>query len=140
MGINKEEAEPEGRMQENLDNKMGSVRIDSEVLGSIAAIAAKGVSGVYKITTGFVDGIAHLFRKNPDAGVKVILNEGEITVELGVIVEYGSNIPEITWNIQKTIKEELERQSGLRVVKVNVVIAGVHYLEDESSKEKGVGS
>jgi len=124
-------------MPENGEKNIGTVRIDSEVLGSIAAIAAKQVSGVHKIATGFVDGLAHLFRKNPDAGVKIVLNEGEVSVELGIVVEYGSNIPEVTWHVQKSIKDALEDQSGLRVVQVNVVVAGVHYPEEDAQKEQG---
>jgi uncharacterized alkaline shock family protein YloU len=127
----------EERMPENGEKNIGTVRIDNDVLGAIAAIAAKKVSGVHKITTGLVDGIAHLFRKNPDAGVKVVLNEGEVSIELGIIVEYGANIPETTWKVQKGIKDELENQSGFKVVKVNVMVEGVHYPEEDGQKEKG---
>ncbi len=110
---------------------LGSVKIDDEVLGTIAAIAAKSVPGVHSIATSFVGGIALFFRKIPDAGVKVATNDDGVKFYLGVVVDYGINIPEVTWKIQKTIKEEVERSTGFKVSQVNIVIEGIHHPESK---------
>ena len=115
------------------DRELGTVRIDDEVLGAIAVIAAKKVPGVHRIAMSFFSGIIQIFRKLPDAGVKAVVNEGEVSIDLGIVVDYGASIPEVSWKVQKTIKEEVERASGLKVVKVNVVIAGVHIAGQEKS-------
>jgi len=122
------------------DKGLGTVRIDDEVLGTIAVIAAKKVPGVHRIATSFFSGIVQVFRKTPDAGVKVVMSEGEVSIELGLVVLYGANIPEVSWKVQKTIKEEVERASGLRVVNVNVVIVGVHHVGDEKAGTQGRSS
>ena len=113
----------------------GAVKIDTEVLGSIAGIAAKHVPGVYRIKRGFVAGIAHMFRKTADAGIRVVVGEGEVSFELGIIVEYGVNIPEATFQVQKAIREEVERMSGLKVAKVDVLVRGVHLPGKQQTEE-----
>jgi len=108
------------------DRQLGAVTIDNEVLRSIAAIAAKKVAGVNRISTSLVDGLAHWVRGGKDAGVKVVVGEGEVGFELKIVVDYGVNIPEVTFRVQKAIREEVERMSGLKVVKVDVVVHGVN--------------
>ncbi|HOK80331.1 MAG TPA: Asp23/Gls24 family envelope stress response protein [bacterium] len=107
--------------------QLGSVKIDDEVIGTIAAIAAKSIPGVYKIATSFVGGIALFFRKIPDAGVKVSVKEDGVRLNLGIIVEYGINIPELTWKVQKAIKEEVEKATGFKISQVNIVVEGIHH-------------
>lgn len=120
---------------ENEEREIGKVKIDKEVLGAIAREAAKKVDGIYKISTNIVEGIAQLIRKTPDRGIKVMVGEREVSFELGVIVKYGVNIPEVTHNVQKAIKEEVENMTGLKVKKVDVVVRGVHMESKRGEKE-----
>ncbi|MGC8977514.1 MAG: Asp23/Gls24 family envelope stress response protein [Candidatus Ratteibacteria bacterium] len=105
--------------------ELGKVKIDNDVLASIAGIAALKVNGVSGIATSFLGGIARFLKKTPDIGIKVILGEGEVSFELGIVVEYGVNIPEITYEVQKKIKEEVEKMSGLVVSNVDVIVKEV---------------
>ncbi|MCM8759809.1 MAG: Asp23/Gls24 family envelope stress response protein [Candidatus Omnitrophica bacterium] len=106
---------------------LGYVKIDDEVIGTIAAIAAKSIPGVYKIATSFVGGIALFFKKIPDAGVKVSVKEDGVHLFLGIIVDYGINIPELTWKVQRAIKEEVEKTTGFKVIQVNITVEGIHH-------------
>ena len=123
------------------EKQIGTVRIDNEVLGTIAGIAAKKVPGVHKITMSLVGGLAQLIKKTPDVGIRVVVGEDEVSFELGIVVEYGANIPEVTYQIQCAIKEEVEKMSGLKVPKVDVIVHGVHMsgkhkiLQEESEEE-----
>jgi len=106
---------------------LGSVKIDDEVIGTIAAIAAKSIPGVHKIATSFVGGIALFFRKIPDAGVKVSIKDDGVHLYLGIIVDYGINIPELTWKVQKAIKEETEKITGFKIAQVNITVEGIYH-------------
>lgn len=106
---------------------LGSVKIDDEVIGTIAAIAAKSIPGVYKIATSLVAGIALFFRRIPSAGVKVSVKEDGVHLFLGIVVDYGINIPELTWKVQKAIKEEVERTTNFKVAQVNITVEGIHH-------------
>ncbi len=118
-----------------MEEKYGNVKIDNEVLASIAAVGAKKVPGVHRIFKSLVGGIAQIIKKAPDAGVRVIVGENEVSFELKVIVDYGTNIPEVTYQIQKTIKEEVERMSGLKVANVDVIVHGVHISKKQSHED-----
>ncbi|MCM8769007.1 MAG: Asp23/Gls24 family envelope stress response protein [Candidatus Omnitrophica bacterium] len=116
------------------EENTGKVKIDTEVLASIAGVAAMGVPGVHRIKTGLVAGITHLFRKRPDAGIHVVVGEGEVSFTLSIVVDYGVNIPEVTFQVQKKIREEVEKMSGLKVSRVDVLVRGVNLSEKRSRK------
>jgi uncharacterized alkaline shock family protein YloU len=105
--------------------ELGKIKIDNDVLASIAGMAATSVPGVSKVVTSLVGGIAKFIRKKPDIGIKVILGDGEVSFELAIGVEYGANIPEITYEVQKKIKEEVEKMSGLIVSNVDIIVKEV---------------
>ncbi|MCM8785288.1 MAG: Asp23/Gls24 family envelope stress response protein [Candidatus Omnitrophica bacterium] len=102
--------------------ELGKVKIDNDVLASIARVAATSVPGVHRVITGLVGGIKKIFGKKRETGIKVILGEGEVSFELSIAVDYGANIPEITYQVQRRIKEEVEKISGLKVLDVDVLV------------------
>ena len=48
-----------------------------------------------------------------------------VSVDLGVNIEYGYNIPETTKKVQLKVKDAIENMTGLHVEEVNVRVAGV---------------
>ncbi|MCX7918355.1 MAG: Asp23/Gls24 family envelope stress response protein [bacterium] len=109
---------------ENRRNELGAVRIQNEVVGTIAGIAASEVSGVLGLGGGF--SIAEVFgRKSFNKGIKVEIANGEAAIDLYITVEYGRNIPEISYLVQQNVKRAIENMTGLSVVEVNVNIEGV---------------
>jgi uncharacterized alkaline shock family protein YloU len=107
------------------EKELGKVKIDNEVLASIAGVAATSVPGVNRVIRGLVSGIKRVIGKGKETGIKVVLGEGEVSFELSIAVEYGTNIPEITYQVQKKIKEEVEKMSGLKVSNVDVIVKEV---------------
>jgi len=118
-----------------MDEQYGKVKVDNEVLASIAATAAKQVPGVHKISTSIMGGIIQWIKRTSDVGIKIVVGEDEVNFELRVIIDYGANIPEVTYHIQKMIKEEVERISGLKVGNVDVVVHGIHFTKKDSVEE-----
>ncbi len=117
-------------------NGLGSIRIADDVVRIIAGMAASEVSGVVSMSGGVVGGIAEkLGRKNLSKGVKVEVGEKEAAVDLYIVVEYGSNIPEVAARIQDAVKSAIERMTGLAVVEVNVNIQGVAFANELNEEE-----
>lgn len=115
----------------------GSIRIANEVVRIIAGLAASEVKGVVGMSGGVVDGFAELVKKkNLAKGVKVEVGEKQAAVDLFVIIEYGSRIPDIAYLIQENVKKAIESMTGLEVVEVNVHIQGVEFKQDESYEVK----
>lgn len=115
----------------------GSIRIANEVVRIIAGIAASEVKGIVGMSGGVVDGFAELLKKkNLAKGVKVEVGEKQAAVDLFVVVEYGSKIPDIAYLVQENVKRAIESMTGLEVVEVNVHIQGVEFKNDEIETAK----
>lgn len=108
--------------------EMGDIRISEEVVAIIASVAAMEVEGVAGMSGGIAGGIAEILgRKNLSKGVKVEVGEKEAAIDVYVIVEYGSRIPEVSWNVQEKVKQRVEAMTGLNVVEVNIHIQGIDF-------------
>ena len=104
----------------------GTVAFASEVIATLAGLAAVDVPGVAGMSGGFVDGLVELLgRRNLSKGIKVELGQKEVAVDAAIIVEYGKSIPEIAGMIQSGVKRAIESMTGLKVTQVNVRIQGL---------------
>lgn len=118
-----------------LTDDMGGIKIADEVVAIIAGIAATEVQGVAGMSGGIAGGIAEILgRKNLSKGVKVEVGEKEAAIDLYIIVEYGSRIPDVAWEAQEKVKKSVETMTGLNVVEVNIHIQGVN-MEKDNKKE-----
>ncbi len=111
----------------------GTIRIANEVVRIIAGIAASEVKGIIGMSGGVADGFAELLmKKNLAKGVKVEVGERQVAIDLFVIVEYGSKIPDIAYMVQENVKRTVESMTGLEVIEVNVHIQGVEFRNEEA--------
>ncbi len=120
-------------MEEQLN--LGTVKVSNEVIATIAGVAATQIEGVVGMSEGIVDGIAKLLTGSQPLtkGVKVELGDEEVNLDVSIIIKYGTSIPDISGKVQENIKKAIENMTGLKVVKVNLCIQGVH-VEKENKK------
>ncbi len=121
----------------NLDNSdYGQIRIADEVVGIIAGLAATEVPGVAGMSGGIAGGFAEMLgRKNLSKGVKVEVGEKEAAVDMFIIVEYGVKIPDVSWQIQESVKKAVETMTGLKVIEVNIHVQGVNIDKENKDEE-----
>jgi len=105
----------------------GEVNISNEVIGIIAGLAAKEVSGVVGMNTSIGVEISEMFgKKNYNKGVKIeIDNNNAITVNLNLVIDYGIVIPEICTKIQQNVKKSIETMTEMEVLAININIQGI---------------
>ncbi len=119
-----------------LPSELGAILIADEVVSIISGLAATEVEGVAGMSGGIGEGIAEaLGRKNLSKGVKVEAGEQEVTLDLSLIVEYGSRIPDVGWTVQEKVKNAVETMTGLKVQNVNVHVQGVSFPEQNLEQE-----
>jgi uncharacterized alkaline shock family protein YloU len=94
----------------------GQASISSEVLARYAADITRETTGV----RGLVASQRHRHR-----GVRVGRENGRVTVELHLDVEWGASIPEVSRDVQSRVLDYLERMAGSRPSAVNVVVDAV---------------
>ena len=105
---------------------MGEVQIADEVVAIIAGLAATEVEGVASMAGNITNElVGKLGMKNLSRGVKVAVQENEVTVELSLNMSYGYSIPKTSAKVQEKVKSAIESMTGLSVVEVNIHIAGV---------------
>lgn len=117
------------------DMETGNLNISNEVISTIANIAASEVAGVTALSSGIADGIVEkLGKKSLGKGIKVDTKDGEVKIDIFLIVNYGVRIPDVAWEVQENVKRSIEAMAGLKVSQVNIHVQGVN-LEKATPKK-----
>ena len=137
MVINMENEE-NGKVEEINVTTDSSVVISEEVVSVIAGVAVSEVSGVVDTAGGFAGGISEVLsgKKKLSKGIKVEVGEKETKIDVNIIVEYGTRIPDIAFEIQNKVKNAVKEMTGLDVVAVNVHVQGVKTSAELESKDR----
>ncbi len=119
------------------DDGVDTTRLSTEVIATLVGVTAGEVPGIAGMSGGIVGGIAEkLGRKDLTRGIKVNLEENNrVKIDLYIIVEYGVSIAEVSRQLIKMVRENIEFTTGLTVESVNVNVQGVS-LSEEKDKRK----
>ncbi len=109
-----------------------SITYANEVVASIAGVAASEVEGIASMCN--VSG-SILSKKNNNVtkGVKVEIGTEEASVDLYVIVEYGTPIQKAGQDAQENVRRAIESMTGLHVVRVDVHVQGVSFEKENNT-------
>ena len=134
MSEDKKENEEVVELNEEIKTENEGIQISNDVIAVIAGVAVSEVPGVSGMAGGFAGGISEVFsgKKNLAKGIKVDATETEAKIDVNIIVEYGTRIPDVAFEIQNRVKKAVENMTGLKVEEVNVHVQGVN---TDSSKE-----
>jgi len=101
--------------------ELGIVRIQNDVIGRIASIAAREVSGVAGVWEGIRLG------QGPPwfGGVKARSLDAGLRIGLPIIAEYGVNLPRVAMQVQERVREAVHRMTDISAIEVDVSIHGV---------------
>ena len=120
------------------ENKSGNIKISNDVVAAIAAISAEEVKGVAHMYTSIPDAIAEKFagKKNKGRGVKVSINEDGIAVELVIVADFGVRLRNVSEEVQKNVKQNVETMTGMSVTEINVRVESVNFEKHLSDDVK----
>lgn len=91
---------------------LGNFTISDSVFRQIAERTAKKMPEIYEVTRTRVE------------------NYGDgISIYMEAILNYGNNIIEVLQNFKAKVKKEIEKQTAMNVLKVNLVAKGIHMEE-----------
>ncbi len=115
-------------LNEEIKTENEGIQISSDVVAVIAGVAVSEVQGVSGMSGGFAGGITEVLsgKKNLAKGIKVEINDDTAKIDVNIIVEYGSRIPDVAFEIQNRVKKSVESMTGLKVEEVNVHVQGVN--------------
>ena len=105
----------------------GRIEIAPQAIATLAGQAVLQCYGVVGMASrNLIDGIADLLQ--PDRwgrGVDVRVRDGQISVDLYVIVQYGTRISEVAHGVMHGVQYALEQALGVPVTEVNVHVQGL---------------
>lgn len=116
----------------------GTITYANEVVSVIAGVAANEVEGVAGMCAG--GGISEVFgrNKNITKGVKVELGTEETSVDIYLVIEYGTPIQTAAQNVQENVRKAIETMTGLHVVRVDVHVQGVSFEKENKDIKAGL--
>lgn len=126
-------------MDENkMNTDVNNVKISEEVIQTIAGIAVGEVKGL-SLPPSLAEGLVEKFvKKNYGKGVRIEMNENEVSLEIHVFVEYGLKIQPLAAELQETIKCNIENMTNLTVVKVDVMVDGINIAKEPKKKDPAI--
>jgi uncharacterized alkaline shock family protein YloU len=109
------------------DTKLGKIEVSPHAVATIAGHAVMSCYGVVGMaSTTLKDGLAEILQQeNYSRGVEVHFADGQIIIDLYVVIEYGVRISEVAHNIMSSVKYAVERSLDLPVIQVNVHVQGL---------------
>ena len=126
-----ENYQPDVKLDENPN---GTVSFATEVVATIAGLAATEVEGVASMSNqngGIADMFSRKNSRNFTKGVRIDLDGNKVTVDVTIVVEYGSPVPDVARSIQENVKKAIETMSGLDVHAVDVHVSGISFEREQ---------
>lgn len=104
----------------------GDIYVSYRAISTIAyqsALESYGVVGF--APKNLADGLVQAIVNDPISGVDVHYDKKSITIDLYVIVEYGTRIKSVATSVAGNVKYKVESTIGLPVSAVNVHVRGL---------------
>ena len=115
-------------MPSTIKNEMGTITINPEVIARMAGLTAMECYGVVGMAAkSLKDGLVHLLKiESLTRGVRTKMHEeGDLSVSLHIIVEYGTNILAIAQTLIDNVKYKIESITGINVREVKIFVESV---------------
>jgi uncharacterized alkaline shock family protein YloU len=104
----------------------GNIKISDEAISTITSIAAKSVDCVVDLDGGTMGNFSEMIGvKDETKGVKVTMGADSVSIDINLIVAFGCDIADVAASVQETVRDHIEKMTGLNVDKVNVNVNSV---------------
>lgn len=110
------------------DEVRGAITISNDVLADIAGFAALESYGVVGMASPTLrDGVAQLLSRDKlRKGVQISNDDDQhVRVDLYVVVEYGTNIAEVSRNLSDRVRYALTRFADVKVTDIDVHVQDI---------------
>ena len=109
-------------------NELGTITLSDEFLANLAGYAATNCFGVVGMATSSTsDKIASVVnKKRLSKGVRIKEIDGDVDIDLHIIVSYGTNITAIVNSIAHRVRYLMEDICDFKVREINTFVDGMH--------------
>ncbi len=110
------------------DHIRGATTIAPGVLVTIARLTALGVPGVAHMAS-VPGGVNRFFRRGAGEGVQIEVTSSSVGVDLYLILAQGTNVREVSRNVQAEVARAIELMVGMQADRVDVHIEDIDYSQ-----------
>lgn len=118
-------------MSVRMNNKLGSIEINSNVVGTYAgsvAVECFGIVGMASVN--MKDGLVKLLGKeNLSHGIAVRMKGSKIELDFHVIISYGVSISAVAENLISSVQYKLEAFTGMEIESITIYVEGVRVID-----------
>lgn len=111
----------------SFDTSNGNINIDDQVIVGYITEEIQKIKGVSRMVSSISDSFSmNIFGRDSGMnGIRISRDDNNITIAIHIIVYYGYNIPQVSYEIQSAIKSAIDGFTGLTVDAVNISIEGI---------------
>ena len=120
-------------MAVKIQNQFGNIDISNEVIATVVGGAATEIFGIVGMASKnqIRDNLNEILKRdNYSKGVVIRQEDEGISVDVYIIVGYGTKISEVCRNVQDKVKYNLDSMLGITAESVNVIVQGVRVIND----------
>ena len=118
-------------MKGRINNKLGEIRINPEVIAKYAGLTAVECFGIVGMAAiSMKDGLVKLLKRDSlTHGITLKIEDNHIKLDFHVIVAYGVSISAVADNLIENVKYKVEELTGMEVDKINIYVEGVRVID-----------
>jgi uncharacterized alkaline shock family protein YloU len=129
-----------GDAKGRLQTDKGTTTIAEVVVTKVAGIAAREVGGVHRLGSAVARALGAVTQRlqageNATQGVSVDIADGDATVSMNVIIDYGESIPDVAQAIRDNVIRRIEGTTGLHVAAVDIAVSDLYFPGDDDEDE-----
>lgn len=111
----------------------GKIHVTPTAIATIASHAVLKSYGVMGMANrNFVADITSALTRDPNHGVRVHIDGNQVTIDVYVVLAYGTRIATVARSLIDAVRFEVERSLGMDVEQVNIYVQGL-MLDDDAS-------
>ena len=126
----------------------GEISVTKETIGSIVSLNLADVKGVVGSRRSIIKEITDMLRGDASENeieeasrtIKIEIKDNKPLINLYIIIKYGVRIPDIAWDIQNRVKENLMKKLGININEIDIHVQGIQFPKKTQSRRDLVAS
>ena len=137
-----------GQSMYTIKTDLGEISVTEETIRSIVSLNLVDVKGVVANRRSIIKEITDMLRGDTSENeieeasrtIKVEIKDNKPLINLYIIIKYGVRIPDIAWDIQNRVKENLMKKLGININEIDIHVQGIQFPKNTQSRRDLVAS
>jgi len=133
--VAKTEEKPVARKQICEKTELGDIKIHENVIGDVVKGSFANFKGLVELEgASLIESIASMVGGRTQGSIGIDMTSEKLNIAVKVTIEYGQNVPALSAKVQSVIREEIKKNLGLTVDKIDVLVQKL-VRKDEEEEE-----